>query len=209
MAEKKGTTILLTVIGIATLLVTLVGATFAYFTATLSDSNVDNEDVVITAATLGEIVYTHSDTILLDNAYPGATDEIEFSVKSPDTATADVDYDVYLVVEDNTFTSENLTATLGTKPSSTVLAENFGTGTDVLLNTFTDNADGSEKSYLIASATLGATETDNWKLSVILKEINEAQNYDQGKVFKARVEVKVSDQGKYTQDNVYGPAQSN
>ena len=60
-------TILLTVIGVSTLLVALVGATFAYFTAQLS-GNPTNDNVNITTDTYGlTVVYEDGkDSISLD-----------------------------------------------------------------------------------------------------------------------------------------------
>ena len=57
MKDNKGTTVLLTVIGIATLLVAVVGATFAYFSATVKETYTDEDgkDVVVQAATVGTI----------------------------------------------------------------------------------------------------------------------------------------------------------
>ena len=71
MKDNRGTTILLTVIGISTLLVAVVGATFAYFSATVveTDPDKDGQDVVVQAATVGTITFTHGNTIdLCDDA---------------------------------------------------------------------------------------------------------------------------------------------
>lgn len=198
MGEKKGTTVLLTVIGIATLLVTLVGATFAFFTATVDDQNEGTNNVVITAANLGTITYSHGNQIVMDNIYPGATKNVDFSVESAAGTTADVDYEVWLVVEENTFTTDNLKATL-TLPASNTTAtlNNFPAGGS--LKGFTT---GNE--YKIATATNKAVSTDTWNMSVVLTETNLPQNDDQGRVFRARIEVRVQGDGlTYSQQSVY------
>ena len=65
---EKGNTALLTVIGVATLLVALVGATFAYFTATLSNESA--QSISVTTATPVGLEYEGS-SLLLPNAMPG------------------------------------------------------------------------------------------------------------------------------------------
>lgn len=67
----KSSTILLTVIGIATLLVVVVGATFAYFAAQVS-GNTAATSVTITAANDGSRVeeITGTDLTFVDNMYP-------------------------------------------------------------------------------------------------------------------------------------------
>ena len=55
-SNRKGNTILLTVIAVATLLVAVVGATFAYFTASVS-GNESAKSVIVNAATIGTITF--------------------------------------------------------------------------------------------------------------------------------------------------------
>ena len=205
MAEKKSSAVLLTVIGIATLLVTLVGATFAFFSAQVANSedSVDT-DVVITAAKLGSIVFDHTNAINLSNAYPGDTQTIKFSVNQEEASTADVKYNVYLVVESNNFITNNLTGTLTAPEGDTskmTSASLISTGTYA----------NSEK-VLIGTGTLEAGEqadSDEWSINVTLTETNEEQNDDQGKVFQARIEVELEGASgevtqQYTQESVYG-----
>ena len=200
MGEKKSSAILLTVIGIATLIVTLVGATFAYFTAIVepSENSVDT-DVTITAAELGTIVFKHEDTINLTNAYPGNSDSVEFSITAAEKATAGVDYQVYLIVTTNTFTSDNLKGTL-TAPQG-AKTNNLATATS-LSNTgaYAVSADG----VLIGEGTIQPSTTDTWVLDVSLLETHDIQNVDQGKSFVAQIFVKVEGEGEYTQQSVYG-----
>jgi len=69
MEKGKNNAILLTVIGIATLLVTIVGATFAFFTARLTSGN-STEVQTITAAGSGTLTFTGGNFIKVDNIYP-------------------------------------------------------------------------------------------------------------------------------------------
>ncbi len=69
--EKKNT-ILLTVIAIATLLVAVVGATFAYFTASVTtDPKSDNTPTAITTQTLVSAVMKSGDNVSSQDALPG------------------------------------------------------------------------------------------------------------------------------------------
>ena len=94
MENKKGTTVLLTVIGIATLLVAVVGATFAYFTASVTETN-ETTNVTVTSATLGTITFDHGATLTLGDAatpaYPGAMDSKTFKVTADTESTVGVD----------------------------------------------------------------------------------------------------------------------
>jgi hypothetical protein len=69
MNEGRSNTILLTVIGIATLLVVLVGATFAFFTARLTDGN-STSTVTFQAASTGTLTFNGGETITMQNIYP-------------------------------------------------------------------------------------------------------------------------------------------
>ena len=62
-------TVLLTVIGIATLLVAIVGATFAYFTASVNYTDATST-LYIKAAAGGTTEYTGGEQVTLENIYP-------------------------------------------------------------------------------------------------------------------------------------------
>ena len=66
--EKKNV-VLLTVIAVATLLITVVGATFAYFAATID--NEKNETIKITSANDLTLTYNGGETIGGSNVLPG------------------------------------------------------------------------------------------------------------------------------------------
>lgn len=66
----KNNTILLTVIAIATLLVVVTGATFAYFAAVVR-GNENASSIIITAASKGtQVAFTGGETVNLTNIYP-------------------------------------------------------------------------------------------------------------------------------------------
>ena len=55
---KKGNQVLLTVIGVATLLIAMVGATFAYFTANSVTGNADTNNISAQTAQYGDTTVT-------------------------------------------------------------------------------------------------------------------------------------------------------
>ena len=73
MEERKikNNTVLLTIIAIATLLVAMAGATFAFFAATVNSSNAD-KSIQIKTATIG-ITYNHGTEVSVENLMPGGT----------------------------------------------------------------------------------------------------------------------------------------
>ena len=85
--EEKKNTMLLTVIAVATLLVAVVGATFAYFS--LSVSGTANTTATVTAGNLGQIELKGTDTTYaltvsaLDMVKP-STDKTYYAIKSTD-----------------------------------------------------------------------------------------------------------------------------
>ena len=216
MSENKSSTILLTVIGISTLLVTLVGATFAYFTAGVKDvrPNGAKDDVVITAANLGEINFAHGNTITLDNALPGATDTKEFTISAPNS-TVPIDYVIYLDttvnavgtyvdaegITQNRAESDNLVATLVKPVSNEKTTSLLSTATPLKIATYVPD-EKAETLVEIGSGTLAAHGSDTWSLTVTLNNLtNAVQNEDQGRSYTGSIVVKAATE--YTQQSVY------
>lgn len=143
---EKRNTVLLTVIAIATLLVAVVGATFAYFSANVTVSNNDNNGVNVKTATLAGATITLGEEVTTDNVegnvYPGRMWAREITVKGncPAGQTCeginvtltingtdqdnvfgnDVKYTLYKMVDkDATVSYTNTPVTTGTKYSTT------------------------------------------------------------------------------------------
>ena len=215
MKDNRGTTILLTVIGIATLLVAVVGATFAYFTAGVesTDESIDT-NVTINSATVGTITFTHSNIIdLCDDSialaegqtcviYPGAQETKEFTVKADANSTTKVAYDVYLQVLENSFVTEN---GLGYKVSATSTSTEEGVTNLTAADDYAPMDLTASQTFKtgakvkIASGVLGtAGATDTWSLDVAFENNpNADQNDDQGAKFSAKIIVEAS---SYTKD---------
>lgn len=79
---EKRNSIVLTAIAIATLLVAVVGATFAYFTASVGGTgNTTNNASTVTTAAIAAVDYTTGSNFTLVDAYPGQKGVQVFTVK--------------------------------------------------------------------------------------------------------------------------------
>ena len=115
--EKKNT-ILLTVIAVATLLVAVVGATFAYFTATSGTDNNASSTGAVETATVSTVKLTTADVgKSTRTVYPGTTNYAAISVvaskelpEGADAATDDTDYNITYTVNGSITLSEAFTA---------------------------------------------------------------------------------------------------
>jgi len=211
--ENKKNTILLTVIAVATLLVAVVGATFAYFTASGAQGTTGNVTVSTGTAASSEFgvikalnLYADASTFAQGGAdvtgettgtvkwtAPGATQE-----HTPDEAERSFCYTAALNITANTFTvsaanTEKLNELEFTaKKGSTVLLDKVSlvdldtkVGKTGSINIPT-TADGSEYTHkLIADA--GASLTDEWTITVTLKNLDMNQNENTGKQLTGQI----------------------
>ncbi len=191
--ERKHT-IFLTVVAVATLLIVLVGSTFAYFAATVTKTgSEDDTQTVIKTASLG-ITYDAGSKVVLgteeQGIFPGATGENSFSVSN--TGDYDTPVDITWIELTNDFTGNDLVYTLtrtdldGVSNSQVVKEE-----------TVIPKTDDADK--LIIKETIPAKSGYKYKLNVSFKETNVDQSADKGKTFdgKINIEVAASD-SKYT-----------
>ena len=211
--ENKKNTILLTVIAVATLLVAVVGATFAYFTASGAQETTGNVTVSTGTAASSEFgvikdlnLYANASTFAQGGkdvtgettgsvkwTAPGAT-----STTTPSEADRSFCYTAALNITTNTFTvsvanTEKLnelefTAKKGEKVLlDKVSLVDFDTkaGKTGSINIPT-TAGGSEYTHkLIADA--GASLTDNWTITVTLKNLDMNQNENTGKQLTGQI----------------------
>ncbi len=117
--EKNfGSTIILTILGIAILLIAVIGTTFAYFTAIVR-GNITENNATYKSVSLGVINFEHGNVVNLVDVLPGrpkwtnedeADNIVKFSLMSPYDMEREVTvgYSVYLNITENTFESDNL-----------------------------------------------------------------------------------------------------
>lgn len=111
MNENRSNTLLLTVIGVATLLVAVIGASFAYFTATISGQETGTT-VTVGAGSLA-IAYAGGAYIETEKLQPVVEPDAPvasktFTITGTNSTTAIMPYTIKLVVVGNTFTSNTL-----------------------------------------------------------------------------------------------------
>ncbi len=130
MGENKGQTIFLSVIGIATLLVAIIGATFAYFTTSMGGTQ---GTVKATTAKLGSSSFT-AESVSATAVLPGWTSQAKNVTVTLGESDVDVSYTCVLTMTANPLTDLKLavagdnavaaaTKTLATGESETKIAE--------------------------------------------------------------------------------------
>lgn len=200
MMDKErgdGNTILLTVIGVATLLVALVGATFAYFSAQITNESTQSMNIR-TAAPVG-LRYVGQD-LTLPNAIPTAHGESSFTVTNPDTSAYAQQYDLVLKVDKNEFTTalgngnteadtEKLKDQLEIKiTSSTSGSTTMKALLDGGVYNYTDGTTSTDKN-LVTGQRIEPGEVHTYAVTMDFKELDIPQNANQGKSFQAHIEI--------------------
>lgn len=210
--ENKKNTILLTVIAVATLLVAVVGATFAYFTAqggaassakvTVSTGTAGSSslgtfsainiyaDAINFAQGKGSRVGTSTGTVSW--TAPGVAADEDGSGATPSETDRSFCYTASLAVTKNDFVysstnpDHNAELTLTAKKNDVVVLQDK----DITLGTASvsipTEKDGSTMTHkLVAEA--GATKSDQWELTVTLVNLGVDQNDNTGKQFSGAV----------------------
>ena len=184
---KNGNTVLLTVIGVATLLVALVGATFAYFTATISNSQA--QSVTVTTASPVSLVYT-GNPLSLTNAIPGNSTSATFTVTNPGQSSVAQTYDLNLKIDNNTFNTTDGLDQLEIKVtgSGTVNQPSIIGGTYNVTDG-TSTASAGKSFQIVNDQKIGIGETQTYNTTLNFKDTGAAQNNNQGKAFRAHIEI--------------------
>ena len=204
--ENRKNTILLTVIAVATLLVAVVGATFAYFTAQGGDAVQTPVNVTTSTTSNGSFNTGGAITITAnqEDFYEGAGDKVgsttgTVTYTASGTAASNFCYTVTLDITANTF--EYTTAPTNT-PELTFTARKSAAATDMTsavtlidtldITTKTDDVQiptttgGAEYVHQI-SATEGQTVNDQWDFKVTFVNLDSDQNANTGKSFTGQI----------------------
>ena len=147
---NKKSTVFLIVLSIASLLIAIIGATFAYFTATIK--YIDEPSEVLTKSEVLEITFKSKNEIYYENIFPGRPgwesqainelrNSLKFSVQSNDAMSMRTPYNVYFVITDNTFpvskddaTYSNLVYILNGTPGTSTIEKTDENGNKKNLN---------------------------------------------------------------------------
>lgn len=208
--DKKNT-VLLTVIAVATLLVAVVGATFAYFSAKVTEVN--KTETVLKSAELG-ITFTGTQEITADSIQPGWTADKVFTVEN--TSDYDMTFDINFTnvvnnfsrVSDLTYsvTAKYIASTNDGYTTSSTVQQVGMEDTGVSSATKTDFSasgtlpvDGSVSGSNVVLGTnvtkvvrvfIPAHTTQEFTMTVAYAYYSDIdQNEDQGKVFRTTVNV--------------------
>ena len=187
MERNNGQTIFLSVIGIATLLVAIIGATFAYFSTSMTGNAAD---VTATSAKIGAVTY--SAVGVTGNAIlPGWSDSGSATVSLGESDNP-VNYTCTLNVTVNGF---------GTTGSEQIKLQTSGTNAN---GTYTSAQPITTGEYQIASGQLtsNGSATTNYTLS--FPETGADQNDYQNKTITGTVSCSIGGTVYYNTNNVNG-----
>lgn len=194
MNEGKGNTVLLTIIGIATLLIAVIGATFAYFTAILSGEET-GVTMTLKSGTIGT-VFNGGAAINAAGIFPREESQGEkiFTINGTSLGTSKIFYDLGLVVTTNTFSPGALKYSLTVDPSSS----NNGTYAPEKIMV---NIPNSGTADMGQGFFQGPTEdaVHRYKLNIYFPDTGISQNKDQNKILYAHISIGAETSGQTTQ----------
>lgn len=202
MSEGKNNTVMLTIIGIATLLIAVVGATFAYFSATLTGTK-NEKEYTVRSATVGTEFNGGAD-ITATGIYPKeeAWGTKTFSIKTTSTKGVSTKYRITLVIDDNDTTADttisdgagHIKRFQANALSYTLTASEANAATEGIMPTATETqiADPSQD-IVFGEATIYGNDavevTQTYTLSMFFKDTGTDQNANQGAQFKAHISI--------------------
>ena len=204
MDNNRGQSIFLSVVGIATLLVAIIGATFAYFSISVTGNDTASS-ITVTTARVGGVTYSGgTDKIEATDVYPGWSAQKTFTISSDSTAdaTANIDYDIVLHTTADSLSSQ--ARTNGTHEFIYTLSgsETSGSGgTLAPAKTYADHMDVplttggngiSAADTVIGQGRLhGASNTHSYTFTVLFEEQSKAQDLLQGLSYTGIIQIVV------------------
>ena len=189
--DNRNNRIILLILGVATVLIALIGATFAYFTSVIRYNNAP-QSVTLTTVQVQGLEYTASDTLSLVDAIPNnnKTDTQTFTIYNPN-ATAVITYDMFLKTDLNEFTiteydsdddgedeefANQLIVTITGGQSGTVVLD------------LTDGTNTADKT-IVENVRLAGHETDEYTATIKFADINIPQDNNQGCTYVGHIDV--------------------
>lgn len=176
--SKQKKHLFITILGVLTLLLALIGASFAYFTATINKPR-GNQSLVLGTTTLEGVTFKSTNNLTLLDATPGKFVETEYTVTNPN-AGAKVRYTLKVVADINEFTPDG-----GLKQALIKV-----TGGDLQEERVIDFTDGEnvKEGILVSNKDLSSKESDTYKIKLEFAETNQNQDANKGKSFVAHIE---------------------
>ena len=203
MENNRGQSIFLSVVGIATLLVAIVGATFAYFSISVT-GNETASSINVTTARVGGVTFDGTGAgIEAVNVYPGWSQEKTFTIAFDETqgtvdTNASIQYQIILKS-----TEVGLSSAASSKHDFVYSLE--GTGTGAATNVTNEDMPTSTADVLLGTGTLtgtnAASKSHSYDFTVLLKESSTDQNELQGLSYRGIIQIVVAtNQGLRTWD---------
>ena len=187
MDDGKGQTIFLSIIGIATLLVAVIGAIFVWFSITVI-GNDKPSDKIITSSNLGQVSFTDGTVIDLKGLMPGTFTTKTFTVSQTDpSATGKISYNIVLNIKSNTLTPNADNQFVHSLKSS-------GNSNGGKLATL-EKTSVPVESMVIGSGVIEGYEVHTYEYTIGLNNIDADQNAAQGKEFSGYLSVVLTDEG--------------
>ena len=178
MDNNKGQTIFLSVIGIATLLVAIVGATFAWFSTTIDGD--DGASANITTASISALTLNGTQ-IEGENVLPGwESADKNFTVAGTVTGDVSVPYSCKINKSGDITDLEFRVSADGADDSTGGSWTAIGTDTEVVTGNIT-----------------ASNDSDTYQIAVRFKETGEDQNTQQGKSATATVTCEITGKTVY------------
>lgn len=187
MVEDRKHTIFLSVVGIATLVVAIIGATFAWFSATVTGNNTASS-VKVQAGTLGITYADGSSNINLTNAMPGASAYKTFTIQN--TGGVQSSYKINWKNVTNGFvkTTVNATAT-DNLVYKLEMGDATSQGGTYITQTETAAPATGATTQIGGTGVIPSGKTQTYKLTITFKELGADQNSNQGKSFVGNINV--------------------
>ena len=187
--DDKGQSIFLSIIGIATLLVAIIGATFAWFSINVS-GNENPSPIGAVAPNLGQVNFNDGVTIDIKELVPGSSSKKTFTIGQTDpSATGQIKYNIILNVESNTLTPN----ADGQFVYSLSGSGNTNGGTLAKV----ESKEVPTESTIIGSGVIEGYEVHTYEYTIGLNYIDADQNAAQGKEFSGYLSVQIADESKY------------
>ncbi len=169
---------LIVILALLTVLITIVGVSFAYFTAQVNNLK-GNQSLIMHTAEVEGLSYQASDTIALKNAYPGDKASLRFTLTNPNEK-AIVKYGLKFVSDINEFNATDGSGQLLITVSGTELSK-------PAVIDFTDGENVKE-GIIASNILLDPQESDTFELELHFVELGKSQNNNINKSFAGHIE---------------------
>lgn len=191
--NRKGPGVFYAVVGVATLVVAIIGATFAYFSASTTN-NTDVKGSTASGASLSMVITRVSDAGTAANMIPMLTTDLQKGVTGTNSKSC-IDANGNTVCQVYKITVTNGSTDIGINVKGTMNLASTGKNMkwEVLTDAKTVKADGTvvaqgEEGVIVANQALAKSGSQDFYLVVWLEETNDVQDTDDaGKSFTGTV----------------------